>query len=267
MLSLTQLWEPIPESWKQSIYHRFLFPPSQKWNHLYESASLKYAPGIEMQLVPTDRMHRSIAFLGYYERLQSKLTLNLAQEVGGLLVDVGANAGYYSLLWTAQAPENRAIAIEPSPLVLPLLKENVTRNGLEEQITVLDVAAGDRNCEVQFQLGSSKETGWGGVAPELCNEETLAVQQQRIDEIVDEKVDLLKIDVEGTDLYVLKGSRNLLDSNQVRHICFEHNVSRARKHDIGENEPTQFLQQVGYKVTRRHGDYWASPQRKDANYL
>jgi hypothetical protein len=108
-------------------------------------------------------MHGQIAFLGYYEKELSKTIAWLGREKEGRFVDVGANIGYYSLLWVAQSPENKAIAIEPSPRVQDLLRENVERNGFGDRITIVEAAAGWETGEVQFDVGPEDEVGWGGV--------------------------------------------------------------------------------------------------------
>jgi hypothetical protein len=160
----TVLKNLIPDRIGESIYHRFLYPPDDRNLNLYRNAPLRFAEGVKVDLVPSDRMHGMIAFLGYHERRMSNTVSALARKKGGLLVDVGANIGYFSLVWVSQNPEqNRAIALEPSPRVLPLLKKNVKRNGFDEQIDVLDMAAGLKEQCVRFDLGPKDEVGWGGL--------------------------------------------------------------------------------------------------------
>jgi len=204
-------------------------------------------------------MHGQIAFLGYYEK-------NLSETVARVAREVGANIGYYSLLWVAQSPENEAIAVEPSPRVQPPLRRNVQRNGFEKQIEIVEAAAGRERGEVQFDLGPEEEVGWGGVMKEKDNAVTkdsqgaVCVPQRRLDEIVEGSVSLLKVDVEGAETWVFQGAEELLKSQKVERICFENNLVRARRLGIEEEEPMQVLRQYGYEVTERDYTLWAEPR-------
>src|SRR5437867_3007474 len=74
---------------------------------------LEFAPATVPALARTDCGHRELAWLGFCERELSRKLSRLARR-GGVLVDVGANVGYFSILWVALNPRNRAYAFEPS---------------------------------------------------------------------------------------------------------------------------------------------------------
>lgn len=211
-------------------------------------------------------MHGEIAFLGYYEKKLSETIARIGREVGGRFVDIGANIGYYSLIWVAQSPENDAIAIEPSPQVQSLLRGNIERNGFGKRIEVVEAAAGKENGEVKFNMGPEDETGWGGVTD---NEEgevkeesegTVRVAQRRLDEFVEGPISLLKADVEGAEKWVFRGAEDLLRSQKIERICFENNCVRAQRLGIGEQEPIELLERFEYEVFDRGYTLWAEPR-------
>ena len=85
---------------------------------------LQFAPKIELsEIVHTDIVGRSIAFTGFYE-LELSAEIRRRAKVGGLLVDVGANIGYFTHLWMNRA-DNQVICFEASPRVFPILSRNV----------------------------------------------------------------------------------------------------------------------------------------------
>src|SRR5580698_1907843 len=132
----------LPVRARQCLLSRWYRARRDLWRDLYSSAHLRYAPGVAVrELLPGDVISDSIAFTGSYEDALSR-RLARSARAGGLLVDVGANIGYMSLLWTAQSAEARAIAIEASPRVFPRLQANVAANQLMERVTTLNVAAG-----------------------------------------------------------------------------------------------------------------------------
>ena len=77
-----------------------------------------------MRLRPGDVAHGEIAFLGFTELGLTRVVAERARQ-GGLLVDVGANWGYFTLLWLAARADNRVVAVEASPRNLEALRENL----------------------------------------------------------------------------------------------------------------------------------------------
>ena len=93
---------------RELIYKAFLRRSAAQRTEFFHEAPLTYAPGIRMDLCPTDVGHQWIAYCGYGEKNVTKRLAHLADS-GGVLVDVGANYGYYSLIWTARRAGKRTI--------------------------------------------------------------------------------------------------------------------------------------------------------------
>jgi hypothetical protein len=143
-------------AWELLYQNRHAF-----WRPLYEAATLLYAPGVSMELVPGDVISDRIAFTGLYELPLTRRVLELARR-GGTLIDVGANLGYFPLLWAAARPDNKCVAFEASPRNIDLLRRNVARNGLGDRIAVIPHAAGAAPGRLRFDVGHDSQTGWGG---------------------------------------------------------------------------------------------------------
>ena len=203
-----------------------------------------------MTLWPSDEGHSDIAFTGIYEFDLSRRIADLRRS-GGLMVDVGANYGYFSLLWAAGSPENRVLALEASPRNYDALQENVSLNGLRDRIEVRGIAAGAEAGTLQFSIGTPTQTGWGGFT-NSADETSVEVDVVRLDDVVpkNESVSVLKIDVEGADTWVLYGARQLLEEKRVQNIFFEQNPVRMAALGIAESAAQEFLESVGYKVSR-----------------
>ena len=171
-----------------------------------------------------------------------------------MLVDVGANAGYFPLLWASANPESKCIAFEPSPRNIALLKENITRNKLDARIEIKDIALGRESGEFEFDLGPQEQTGWGGLVLG-ANNNSVKVKVERLDDVIppDMIISLLKIDTEGADTWVLQGSEKLLRAKQIKEIHYEQNKMRLRQLGILEGEAAEFLSSVGY-IAKPIGD-------------
>jgi FkbM family methyltransferase len=200
-----------------------------------------------MKLSSGDSFHGNIAFCGVYEAEETVLIGRLASEPGGLLVDVGANYGYYTLLWCAAHPDNRVIAIEASPKNAEALRYNVTRNGFGDRVTIMECAVTREEGEVNFDLGSDEETGWGGIASGLGS--AITVPCHRLDQLVNEPVTVLKVDCEGADAWVIEGAQGLIEQGRVAHIFFEENRWRQDRLGIETGAASQRLREAGYSVS------------------
>lgn len=243
---------------RSSVFSRLYLPQStnKKWSDLFVGAPLEFAPGVTVDLLASDFMHAAIAFTGEYENALSRRVVELGSN-GGTFVDVGANIGYFTLLWVASAPCNTALAVEASPRNSQLLKSNVARNGFGERVTVFDFALGRAADTLPFDLGPDGITGWGGLALDASSN-TIEVPVRRLDEITDDsEIDLLKIDVEGADTWVLMGAERLLRDKRIKQIWYEQNKPRLRQIGIQEGEAQSFLRLVGYHaepMTDPHSD-------------
>lgn len=254
----------LPHRLRSSLYYRRYHARHSQWRELFATAPLHFAPAVVMHdLVPGDVISGNIAFTGFYELALSREIARLGRR-GGLLVDVGANMGYFSLLWAGADPGNEVIAYEPSPRNVRLLEANVHRNDLATRVRVVPKAAGDRKGLIAFDLGPEEQTGWGGIATP-ARAGALQVPMVRLDdEIAHRSVDVLKVDVEGADLLVLKGCEGLLRARRVGCIFFEQNSERMHELGLSGSDAAAFLEAVGYECRpfSRETSEWVARPRK-----
>lgn len=236
----------------------------KSWPLGIESISLEMAPVTLRYFCKDDLMHRQIAWLGFYELPLSKQIKELAME-GGLLIDVGANIGYYSCLWAGLRKDNNVYAFEPSPRVFQMLHSNIRAAGLDSRVQVFASALGKEKGAVCFDPGPDNQSGWGGITRETGGG-TIIVESERLDDVAPDglMIDALKIDTEGADTEVLFGAERLLNERRIRRIFFEVNVPRMRRLGFQPLDVMNFLSKCGYKVTPLHengefGEYMAEP--------
>jgi FkbM family methyltransferase len=130
---------------------------------------------------------------------------------GAVVLDVGASVGSYSLLFGQWAGcGGRVYAFEPAPEIRAVLERHVTLNALDGIVVPVAAAASDANGRSTFVTpgphGISRLAATGESSP-------LTVDTITIDEFCRResvKPDLIKIDVEGAELAVLRGARDTL---------------------------------------------------------
>ncbi len=151
---------------------------------------------------------------------------------GDTVVDVGANVGLFTLLLGYQVWEfGRVIAYEANPRHVELLRDNVSTNWLSDRIEIVPHAAGADAGRLTL-LAPRRF----GMLASLQPVEHLLVTDDRRDTVdrieVDvepldarlaglDRIDLIKIDVEGAEEQVFAGAERALASGAVRRVCFE----------------------------------------------
>ncbi len=150
---------------------------------------------------------------GYYEELELAIFEQLARDAS-LIADVGGNIGLYSCVGAAAAPSIRVVAFEPAPLNLDYLRRNVNTNGLAERVEVVAAAVSDQPGTARLHLADG--IGNHSLAAGRANSQTYVdVEVKTIDGyFADERLDLLKVDVEGFDVHVLRGAKSRLHGDR-----------------------------------------------------
>ena len=242
----------LPDRLKGAAWARWYHPPDEKWRYLFRNAPLRFAHQARMDLVPSDVISGCIAYTGFWELRLSRLLMRLARR-GGTMIDVGANLGYFSLLWACAHPDNRCFAFEASPRNADLIKYNIERNHLAKRIRFFPLAAGREKGRLSFDTGPLEQTGWGGFTADSYRASTVMVDVVRVDEAVDAegRISLLKIDIEGADTWALEGCEKMLQAKRIECIWFEQNKPRMRQLRIAEDAAEKYLRSVGYTTTPR----------------
>jgi FkbM family methyltransferase len=160
--------------------------------------------------------------------------------------DVGANVGNLTLAAAALVGARGAVwSIEAHPRTYGYLLENVALNA-RVNVTPLHAAAGDKRAVMSFS------DGWLDDQNRVDDGGPLAVKVERLDDLVPaRRVQLLKIDVEGYELFVLRGARSLLDGTDC--VYFECAERAYGRYGYAVTDVVALLEQKGFTVWERHG--------------
>ncbi|WP_265529809.1 FkbM family methyltransferase [Sphingomicrobium marinum] len=176
----------------------------------------------------------------------------LRQEIaalpsGSTFYDVGANAGYISLVM-AREFENlgHILAFEPLPRLAQALAQSIEHNGLGDRVDVFAVALGNKHAEVDLYL--PRHAVQASLVAREADATKLVVPARRLDDLVAEASlappDIIKIDIEGAELQFFEGARQTLTATKPV-LIFECDRNAQRfGHDIGD--VIEFLRPLGY---------------------
>ena len=141
---------------------------------------------------------------------------------GGVFVDIGANFGYFSLVASARAPTDRVLAIEANPACASKLAEHAARNSCTN-IEIFEVACWDEDGTLDLFVAGIHNPGKTSLSSSNAySADLVRVLACPLDSIVErsgvDRVDLVKLDVEGAELHVLKGMQRTIDRYRPRVI-------------------------------------------------
>ena len=135
---------------------------------------------------------------------------------GDIVVDIGANIGYYALLEAKLVGDKgKVYAIEPIPECINLLKENVALNNYSN-VEIHQLAIGDKNGVAAMYVGKwlnrSQMKELDIYKEELLGHE-ISTQVSTIDDFLENKPypDVIRMDVEGYEYQVIKGMKRTLE--------------------------------------------------------
>jgi FkbM family methyltransferase len=232
---------------RQSLFYRYGEHLSD-WKSTNRTVALEFAPDVKLSLLASDRMHQCISATGLYE-LQITRRIHTLAKQGGLLVDVGANIGYYTCLWASHL-KNSAVAFEPSPRNLQFLQQNVDDNDLQNQVQIVPQAVGRTQDRLSFDPGPNSSSGHGSLA--LGNHDrSITVDQTSLDAYFEDsetEIDVLKIDIEGADTWALEGAQRLLEEHRIGNIFFEHYPLLMDRLGIEPDRSLELLAAHGYET-------------------
>jgi FkbM family methyltransferase len=194
---------------------------------------------------------QSIFTFGAYERDTRNLILKFLTEKG-IFIDVGANIGAVAVPIAKARPQVSIICIEADPGIHRFLRDNVNRNGCRQVRIISCIAGATDGRFVAFYRAPDEKFGMGSVGPQF-SEPPIMLEQRSLDTMLTrmdiDQVDVIKIDVEGAELDVLRGANRLLTSERPPTIIFEFaDWAEARIPGQQPGDAQAFLLANGYRL-------------------
>ena len=218
--------------------------------------------GYCMQLDLSNWSERLTWFLGRYHDLPLQQALQRVLRPGDRFVDIGANIGMLTLLARALVGSRGSVwACEPNPQLAQRIAKMLTHNELHD-VAVLPVALSDQTGSAMLRVFDA-HPGWGSLADSgpagAVETRAFSVALQRGDEAlvgVPSGPLVLKVDVEGHELAVLRGLRQTLRDR--RPILFVEVIdAHLRRAGSSAAQVRAEIEQHGYRsfelVDRRRG--------------
>jgi FkbM family methyltransferase len=180
--------------------------------------------GIEMALDPSDLLQANILLDGVWGRDLSRWWAYLVSS-SERIIDVGAHCGYFSLLARRFAPPSAIIhAFEPNPQMQMQYRRNVSLNNFEGMY-LAPLAVSDSPGTLTLYIRKMLEPGASSRHRTPHFDQAITVPAVTLDAYCDEqhidRVDVLKMDIEGGEVAALAGMRDGLKAGRYKVLVIE----------------------------------------------
>lgn len=216
----------------------YFFRPHQIWRRLWRGAAgrrkelkvVRLPWGLVIVVDPSESLGWSVYTRAIYETAVTEALWRLVRP-GDIVVDGGANIGYMtSILAVRVGVRGRIYCFEPHPEVFQELQRNVATWEASNQCgsfclyqAALGATEGVASLRVPEFISANR--GVSRIEPDNAHGkgQILQVRVLALDEVIppQETIGVVKLDVEGYELAVLKGMERILRERRVRHVIFE----------------------------------------------
>ena len=221
-------------------------------------------PGVRLHLDANNLISRVILETGVWDQ-DTWLAMERHLAPGATFVDIGAHDGYCSLKGARiVGPAGRVLAVEANPEMVTVLEKNIQASGARG-IQVLPFACSDNEGVLTLFSASQSNTGSSSLSKANASQygepgQSYQVASRTLDAIIQKagvsRVDLVKVDVEGAELLILKGALETLAHYRPA-LLLELDDQLLQPMGTSAAEVTEFLRAYGYV---RGGQY------DDANF-
>lgn len=219
---------------------------------IFGSFTLNTKEGITLEIFLSSQMDTSYFSKDFIKNnliLEEIYKLNEGQN----FIDIGANIGYYSLLASKVIGKiGRVYSFEHSFREYKRLLKNIEINNCSN-IIPLNIALSDTSSEIEFSVAKG-HTGLNSmiIADKSVVKSTQIIRTMRLDAILNsenKKFQLVKIDVEGAELLILKGMANMLKEHLIEKLVIEITPRFFKVFNYEKEDIYNYLSRFGYTST------------------
>lgn len=198
------------------------------------------------------------AFLGMVREVwrEKNYQIQLKNEGTIRVLDCGANIGIGVLYWLNRHSNVHITAIEADPAISKVLEHNVKvwADPKSQQVEIVTACVATHNNGVRFLCDGS----WGGRVAPSDNGDGQSIELPTVDilQLIDGPIDLLKVDIEGSEVETLWYAREAI-AKHVNHMFVEWHSLTGQKQELGRF--LQFFENAGFRYHIREASMRHSP--------
>lgn len=183
---------------------------------------------------------------------QREYAVNL-DSAPSLILDCGSNIGMSILFFHKAFPEAKIVGFEPDPTAFQYLKTNIINNQLSDKVTIHSVALCDYQGTADFFVDPDVEGSlFMSSHSERLSMHKISVPCEKLSDYITEPVGLLKLDIEGSEMQVLRDLVDTKKINLVSHLLIEYH-HHIRQEEDNISELFSLVEKLGFGYQIRAG--------------
>ncbi len=168
---------------------------------------------------------------------------------GDCVIDVGANFGQFTIAMARHVgPKGHVYAIEADPFICSILRKNIELNALKN-VTIIEAAAHETSgMELPYPKPDFREFNtYGSYGLDPSSTSLRRVKTIRIDDLpMGPLISLIKIDVQGCDLFAMRGAWEVISQSKPT-LIFEYEEQFQGRFKTCFQDYVDFIREVGYQ--------------------
>ncbi|WOV93486.1 MAG: FkbM family methyltransferase [Candidatus Nitrosoabyssus spongiisocia] len=187
---------------------------------------------------------------GSHEPFETELLSKWIKE-SDYVLDLGANIGYFTLIMSKLVGDSgKVFSFEPSMDNFEILKKNIKVNNCNNVI-IENMAVGNKNGEIKLYL-SDNQSMHTLYENTISTNRSVTVPIIKLDDYYNKKsinkINVIKMDVEGAELDTLRGMSNILTENKDVVLFVEFNPESIKKAGMLPKDQLAFIDDLGFKI-------------------
>ena len=170
-----------------------------------------------------------------------------------IVLDIGANFGQMSILFSKSAKNVTVYSFEAQKNVFNILEKNIKANNCSNVKTIYNAVYNKDNIELTFSEPEKSKFGttYGSLGINTVSTKGLPVKSITIDSLIfDKPISFMKIDIQGCDLFALQGAINTINKHRMP-IIFEFEQHLQADFNTSLQDYFDFFNNINYKFDRK----------------
>ncbi|MDP3290525.1 MAG: FkbM family methyltransferase [Sulfuricurvum sp.] len=239
--NIRSAFEKVNEIILNNNYNSFIFDGENTWLKVFDDIEYMYVPDKFGGLLGLEKKDG-------FESIEIEFVKNNLKD-GDTFIDIGANFGLYSI-FVGKKFKNCAIhSFEPVPETFKILSKNLKHNGLNEKNSTNNIGLADKKGKLFFS--NDKYAGNHIIVNPKKSDSVTEIDVEILDDYIInkniDKVDFIKCDVEGAELLVLIGAKEVIEKYHPI-ILIEIYEDWTKRFGHSAMDVINYLLSFGYKV-------------------
>lgn len=238
----------------KGLPNHFKSLPEYKGIQLLKHGCIYTVFGTKMYLNKNDNnLSRAIAMFNFWEIEESNFLKKFLKK-GMNVIDIGANIGYYTVLFSKWVgDEGKIFAFEPDPNSFNILAKNISVNNCNN-VSLYQNAVSEKEGSTSLFV-NYKDPGDNRIIDFYAydgdeDRKKIETSMVTLDSIIDkdEKIDLIKMDIQGSEMLALLGMERTINDNEKLNMFVEFWPYGIEKSGFSPQDFIEKIKSLGFKI-------------------